>query len=288
MSEVTLESQLFDIIQDKEMPEYIKLAKVEMLVNLGVDVNVKSRGKSAVFLANECGVASVSEFLRENGGIEEKISDEEAVRLAEKIIEECDNEDIDAKVNVVKDLIEQGADVNAKDKDGMTALIVASRNGHREVVEMLISNGADVNAKDNSDWTALMRASIKGQSKIAELLIANGALVNSKGVDGCTALIAAAFDGCNEIVKLLLENGADVNARDSDDRTALIMAISQGYVDVGEMLIDNGAVVNAKDKTGKTAMSVAKDEEVRKAIINAVKKRNEKTGEKIIINDMGR
>ena len=63
MDEVTLESQLIDIIKDKDMPEHVKLAKLDMLVTLGVDVNTKNNVKSPLFLAKECGEKAVYEFI---------------------------------------------------------------------------------------------------------------------------------------------------------------------------------------------------------------------------------
>ena len=65
----------------------------------------------------------------------------------------------------VKQLLENGADVNAGDKDDRTALMFAAGNGHKEVVELLIENGADVNAKNIMGKTALMSASRGGIRK---------------------------------------------------------------------------------------------------------------------------
>ena len=67
-------------------------------------------------------------------------------------------------------LIENGADVNAKDQYGITALMEASRNGHDDIVKRLIDNGADVDARDNESWSALLRASLAGHAEIQEIL----------------------------------------------------------------------------------------------------------------------
>ena len=63
MSEITLESQLIDIIQNKEMPEHIKMAKLDMLVMLGVDINARYGGKSALLVARECGNEAVYDII---------------------------------------------------------------------------------------------------------------------------------------------------------------------------------------------------------------------------------
>jgi ankyrin repeat protein len=77
-----------------------------------------------------------------------------------------------AKVNA---LLNKGADVNAKDKDGKTALMAASEKGHTEIVKTLIDNGANVNAKSKIGSTALMLASLGGHTEIVQLLKKAGA-----------------------------------------------------------------------------------------------------------------
>ena len=67
MSEVTLESQLIEIIKDEEMAEHIKLAKIDMLVRLGVDVNVMCGAKSALMFANDKNEQKIAELLKDNG-----------------------------------------------------------------------------------------------------------------------------------------------------------------------------------------------------------------------------
>ena len=77
--------------------------------------------------------------------------------------------------DTVKALLEQGADVNAKDNDGFTALMFAARDGQTDTVPALLAKGADVNAKDNDGRTALMRAKKKGHKEIVQLLKKAGA-----------------------------------------------------------------------------------------------------------------
>ena len=217
MSEKILESQLFDIIKDEEMAENIKLAKIDMLIRLGVDVNAMYGAKSALKLANEVNNQKVIEFL-ENNGAKDIFDEEIAQKLGWDLIEVCEN----GEKKDVEELIDKGADVNQKDEDGNTALMRASYWGYKEVVELLIRNGADVNQKDEDGNTALMRASCGGRK---------------------------------EVVELLIQKGADVNA---------------------------------KSVTGDTALIIAKDEKIKKAIIDAVKKRNEKTEENVIIQGVER
>jgi len=80
----------------------------------------------------------------------------------------------------VKSLIAKGAEVNAKDNKGGTALMVASLNGHIEIVQALLGKGAEVNAKSNKGGTALMVASLNGHIEIVQALLSKGAEVNAK------------------------------------------------------------------------------------------------------------
>src|SRR3989338_5994357 len=67
-------------------------------------------------------------------------------------------------------LIEQGADVNAKDNNGQTPLHWAASNGNKEAAELLISKGADVNAKDNNGQTPLHWVASNGNKEVVEIL----------------------------------------------------------------------------------------------------------------------
>ena len=83
----------------------------------------------------------------------------------------------------VKRLIEAGADVNAQENDGSTALMWASLEGHAGITRLLIEAGADVNAQDNYGYIALIYTSRKGHTEVVKLLIEEGADVNAKDND---------------------------------------------------------------------------------------------------------
>lgn len=149
----------------------------------------------------------------------------------------------------IAELISKGADVNAKDNDGKTALIHATGRGRRhiETVKVLLGRGADVNAKDNNGKTALMEAifscihDAKTGKMLLEMLLDKGAKVNAKDNDGLTALIYAAMNGHAEIVKMLLDKGADVNAKDNNGKTALMIASAEGDAETVKLLREYGA-----------------------------------------------
>ena len=108
----------------------------------------------------------------------------------------------------VKDFIEHGGLVDAKDERGWTLLHQAAAGNHEDIAELLIEKGADVNAKGNWDWTSLHFATEDGYMEIAQLLIAAGAEINARDGGGSTPLWYAQKEGYAEIVQLLRKHGA--------------------------------------------------------------------------------
>jgi uncharacterized protein len=102
----------------------------------------------------------------------------------------------------VKTLLAAKTNVNAKDQQGYTALIVASSNGYLEVVRALPAEGADVNA-EAANGTALTIASQKGSLEVVRVLLAAGADVNAKAFNGETATSLAKKGGHPDVVQLL-------------------------------------------------------------------------------------
>jgi ankyrin repeat protein len=150
--------------------------------------------------------------------------------------------------DLVKALIDEGADINEKNKYGQTPLIYASRGSHIEIIKLLLSQGADVNKKYNQSSTPLTEAMAKGNKEIIELLMEKGADVNLEDQSGNTPLILAVIFQHKEIVELLISKGADVNAKNKNKETPLNLALSRGYKEIAEMLKNKGAVKTA-DKT---------------------------------------
>lgn len=108
----------------------------------------------------------------------------------------------------VIELIKKGADVNAKDKAGRSALYIASGDGSIKTVNALLDKGADVNAKSPTDKTALMAAAQFGWPEVVKALIAKGADVNAKTKNGKTALDIAKDNEHPKIVEILKSHGA--------------------------------------------------------------------------------
>ncbi len=136
-------------------------------------------------------------------------------------------------------------------------LMSAAGRGDLVAVNTLIAHGADVNAKDGNGQTALYWATTGGHTDVMQTLLAHGADVNAKNISGQTALEVAAQLGHNDVVKTLLARGADVNAQDEFGYTALEVAAQFGHNDVVKTLLAHGADVHAKDKSGYTALKQA-------------------------------
>ena len=128
----------------------------------------------------------------------------------------------------VKILLSAGADVNAKDKGGQTALMYAAKafnGGDVELIKILIDAGANINARDISGYTPLMyAAAYTVEDNVFETLIKAGADVNARDNMGQTALMKAADHGCKEGIETMIRLGADINIRDNDGKTALMYA----------------------------------------------------------------
>jgi ankyrin repeat protein len=116
------------------------------------------------------------------------------------------------------------------------AFFKAVNEGDRELVSSFIKAGIDINAKEDDGRTALLIAAEKGDAGMAALLADSGADVNARDVDGYTALMYAAYKGNLELAELLVNHGADVHAKDKDGWTALRFALLQGKTQVAELL----------------------------------------------------
>jgi ankyrin repeat protein len=142
----------------------------------------------------------------------------------------------------VRDLISNGANVNAMQADGATALHWAAYHGDVELTEALLAAGANPDATNRNGSTPLWLAAERGDAAIVESLLEGGADPNELLPLGRRPLMLAARSGVVEAVQALLDFGADPNLAESErGTTALMQAADQGHADVLSLLIANGA-----------------------------------------------
>jgi len=150
----------------------------------------------------------------------------------------------------IKTLLKSGADVNAAQGDGMTALHWAARNGDAELTQMLLYAGANVKATTRlGGYTALMMAADLGHADVIKALLAGGADAKAANALGTTPLMMAAMSGNAAAVTTLVENGAEIEAKEKTfGQTPLMFAAASNRVDAVNALLKLGADVKATSK----------------------------------------
>jgi ankyrin repeat protein len=161
---------------------------------------------------------------------------------------------------IVLALVEAGANVNAENSNGESVLFLASSGSDTRIVGLLIDQGADVNARDNYKQTPLMEAARAGGSiDMIELLLKHGAEINARSAGNTTALIWAAHSRNEDAGIYLINHGADVNvAENAHGATALIYAAAYSRNALAFTLIDRDADVNAKLDSDNSPLYFAK------------------------------
>ncbi len=178
----------------------------------------------------------------------------------------------DAKLELVRILLDAGADINERDSLGTPILTHAASQGHTEIVKAIIHAGADVNAKGRMFGnTALQIAVRDGHIRCVRVLLDSDADVNATDQNGMTALMSAAAGGHIGSMRVLIDSGADVNAKSKYGTTALILAARSSHIETVRVLLNADSHVNAKDNDGQTALMFAKNRG-RTEIVDLLKK----------------
>jgi ankyrin repeat protein/GTPase Era involved in 16S rRNA processing len=160
-------------------------------------------------------------------------------------------------VELITILLDQKADIEAKDNTGNTLLHDASCLGHVELVTRLLDRKAEIEAKNDYGYTPLHYACSKGYVEVVTLLLDRKADIEAKNNIGSTPLHKASLNGHVEVVALLLDRKADIEAKDKDGDTPLHFASLTGHVKVVTRLLDRKADIEAKNKNGSTPLHFA-------------------------------
>lgn len=162
------------------------------------------------------------------------------------------------KSDIVKFLLESGADIEAKDKMGRTPLITAARErGGIDVIKLLVEKGAAVNAVDDAKDSALSLAAWRGFEDIVDYLLEKSANVPINNEQGRWLLGKAADKGLEKLFSAMTAKGADLGIRVEDNATLLHMACGGGSLQIIDTLLKSKMNVNLKDDNGWTPLHYA-------------------------------
>ncbi|KAL1663128.1 ankyrin repeat-containing domain protein, partial [Schizophyllum commune] len=175
-------------------------------------------------------------------------------------------------LSLARYLIEQGADVFARDSSGSMALddiagalLCAVRRGNIEIARYLMGRGASARGDRELPWAPICLAAIYGPLSMVRLLIDNGADIDhGQGIGNMAAIHAAAAVGYVSIVRLLVEHGARVNDVLDGGWTALHLAAMADHTI--HVLLDAGADLNAETEEGWKPIDVALDRKIRRLL----------------------
>lgn len=224
----------------------------------GVSVNIRdNKGRTALRWAAKGGNLPIVEMLLARGGLCHIVDSEGETPLMSAARA--------GNVNMAQAMLKTGkARVTAQGFDGRTALIWAMKgnrygNSQLAMVRLLVDNGAEVNAKAKNGETAFSLAMEKKKNDVVSYLLDKGA--NAGGTDiGNMSLMEAVRQNNLLVVKLLLRKGADTNMAEDSGDTPLIAAAWGGYKEIVEELIKYNANIDAvKHSDGATALSAARD-----------------------------
>lgn len=165
--------------------------------------------------------------------------------------------------------IEKGADINAQDSNGATALMKAVYNQDINMVKMLMKYNPDVNIQDRSKNSPFLYAGARGYLDILKLIYKTADTKNVVNIYGGNALIPACEKGYLDTVIFLLEN-TDINVNHINNLswTALLEVTilgndSKTYQEIVKVLLKYGADKNIKDNSGKTALDYARERKLK-------------------------
>lgn len=226
---------------------YIDTAKI--LIENGANINaVDFEGWSALSYAVNNGDIEIAKLLLENKA---KIKDELLIAIKSPIVE--------SRINMMKLLIDNKANINYTDENGFTPLNIAIESGDMELTKFLIKNGANVNSLMQDGLSLIGYAIAQNNMDLLQILIENGANINNTNGDSWanTPLQTASRLGLDNVVRILLTRNADINAVDMNGNTALHTAALNSQLSVVKLLLEKNPNLDIQNKVGNTALHLA-------------------------------
>ena len=175
-------------------------------------------------------------------------------------------------VDAIYVLLKAGADTNIVHKNGDTCLMYAvCGNFSKAVLQEMIDHGADVNATNKENLSALMLACGQRHIDAIHVLLKAESDTNIADKDGFTCLMHAVAGDCSkEVLQAIIDHGTDVNATNEDNRPALMLACFKRHVDAIHVLLKEGSDTNIVNKTGDTCLMYAVDRDCSKEVLQAI------------------
>ena len=199
-----------NLLMDSVLVSNIEFAK--LLIEKGADPNyADDEGVTVVTQAAYMGLKDIVEMLVQKDA-DVTMANKEGIDPLIATASEGHNECLEMILGTKK------VDVNAKDKDGTNALMAAAVRGHHKTIEILISNGADVNAQNVDGHTALMFA-YNGKNQVETLRDKYREFVKDAN-DNSTAIMQQALQTHLDTVASLIKNGADLTLKDNEGHQA--------------------------------------------------------------------
>ena len=226
---------------------YFETAKI--LIENGADVNsVDFEGWSALSYAVNNGDIEIAKLLLTNKA---KINDELLLAIKSPIVE--------SRIDMMKLLIDNGANINYADENEFTPLNIAIETGDMELTKFLITNGANVNSLMQDGVSLIVYAISQNNMDLLQILIENGANVNNTTGDywAGSPLITASRLGLDNVVRILLSRNADINAVDMNGNTALHTAALNSQLSVIKLLLEKNPNLDIQNEVGNTALHLA-------------------------------
>jgi predicted nucleic acid-binding Zn finger protein len=179
----------------------------------------------------------------------------DAMELSKQVHDICGNK---TELRAFLDAHPQVSVTKYRDGHGIPALHKASERGDATCVRMLLDQGADVHARDDYDRTALILVSMRSNLKCMQILIEAKADVNASNTNGRTAAHYASCNGNTKCLQLLIDNHADLDARDEYGETPAIYACGEhGCLSRLQLLVDNKADLSVRGNEGRDALTYA-------------------------------
>ncbi|WP_339255233.1 ankyrin repeat domain-containing protein [Paenibacillus sp. FSL P2-0136] len=214
----------------------------------------------AAVLVVSAGCSGSAGLMKENA--EDNQLQEEVIIMNKQLIAAAERGDT---AEVLR-LLEAGADIQAQDESGRTAVVAAAYGNHAGTVEALIAQGADINIRDRMLNNVLLYAGASGYLNIVKMAVEAGADTTLTNRYGGTALIPAADRGHVEVVKYLLEHSdVDIDHINNLGWTALLEAVILGdggerHQTIVKLLLTHGADPAIADREGITPLAHAQSQ----------------------------